>query len=46
MAAVESEDGKTSTCTKMALYIAARLERRYDNGYIAFWALKQNVEWT
>ena len=30
----------------MALYIAVRLEHRYDNGYIAFWALKQNVEWT
>ena len=26
----------------MALYIAVRLERRYDNGYIAFWESKQN----
>ena len=30
----------------MALYIAVRLEHRYDNGYIAFWVLKQNVEWS
>ena len=26
--------------------LAVQLEHRYDNGYIAFWVLKQNVEWS